>query len=298
MTNGEATDGHIVDVSSLKVPDTLPMFPNHVADPLGRLGQLHTPRKSGKGQTLGGRRLHMTGRIDLEGEGALADIRRDVAHGIHVGDITQMSGRWTGGTETARSGLPKNHWAFSDGGYRGLLFEGSAMREGSVVGLGSDEAALIGRSHDLGKPEHVRNFYNTLINGEAEDVADLFEEIELEEIELEEIALTGGARVRVPVEVARVWGQSVEPDVSGLPGLDQIEESLEIEVEDTQRGDPEIVPVLEDSRSAEPLGFGAAEVAGMDGVLTAIRERFEKSDAILERQLEKLLYERLGSIPK
>ena len=175
FTNGEASDGHLIDVRSLTVPDSLPMFVDHVADPTKRAGKLHSPIFDGRGMslptgsvasstpstTVGDTSVRMTGRVDLEGDGAAADIRRDLFHGIAVGDIRSVSGRWRStSAPTPRSELDRAHWAHSGNG-SGFFFENAIALEGSIVGLGADPSALIGRSNDTEKPEHVREFWRS-----------------------------------------------------------------------------------------------------------------------------------------
>jgi len=161
FTNGEASDGHLIDVRSLDVPNSLPMFVDHVADPTKRAGKLHSPIFDGRGMSVGDTSVRMTGRVDLEGDGAAADIRRDLFHGIAVGDIRSVSGRWRStSAPTPRSELDRSHWAHSGNG-SGFFFENAVALEGSIVGLGADPSALIGRSNDTDKPAHVREFWRS-----------------------------------------------------------------------------------------------------------------------------------------
>lgn len=168
VTNGEASDGHILHLPGMEVADRTPMFVNHFADPTMRMGGLHSPKVSGKVTQLGKARLHMTGVIDMKGDSILADIRRDVAQGVHVGDITAMSVRWDEiEPPVARASLAKNHYAHSEAGADAwntpMFFESSRMLETSIVGVGADAAAIIGRSQDTGRPQHVRDFWRVLI---------------------------------------------------------------------------------------------------------------------------------------
>ena len=158
FTNGEATDGHLIDVGTLDVPESIPMFVDHVADPTRRAGRLHSPLRMGHGTQVGDAKIQMTGRVDLEGDGPLADIRRDLFHGIVVGDVASVSGRWRSTSPpTPRAELAKAHYAYRGGA--GFFFENAVALEGSIVGLGADPKALIGRSQDDRKPEHVREFW-------------------------------------------------------------------------------------------------------------------------------------------
>lgn len=218
FTNGPANgDPHIVDVATLETPERATMFVNHVADPTLRAGGIVDFRKVGKRTVLGGGKLKAVGIIDMQGDGINPDRRRDLAQGIHVGDVTQMSGRWDGGEAIPRASLKKSHYAYLealDSWETPTFYKGSHVVEGSIVGVASDQAAMIGRSRDLSKPEHVREFWRALAHGgepAASATADAMRD-ESQPIgdDWEEITLEGGARVFVPREVAAVYGQSIE----------------------------------------------------------------------------------------
>ena len=317
FTNGEASDGHIIDVRGIEIGETLPMFSNHNADPIARMGQLHSPKKTGKQTQLGGGRLRMVGRIDLEGDSQAADIRRDVAQGIAIGDITGMSGRWDHISEpVARSALPKGHYAFSETAANAwttpLFFETSRAMEGSIVGVGSDQAALIGRSQDLKQPEYVREFYRSLASGDPATVTDAMDSMvpELEEIETESGAFM------VPRDVAAVWGQSLEeeldPDVlARLKAFAELsDERLEAEAEELQKtmlleaiaekyGTREEAKALSEAKDEqpEPRKLESVRNAVAPGVVAAIVKReAERDKALRDTALKKLRYRLLGRL--
>lgn len=173
-TNGEASDGHILDVYGMEVDARVTLYSNHDADPLKRLGgAIHgTPLVSGKRKEIGDAKIRQTGIIDMEGDSERAEIRRDVAQGISVGDITKMSVSWSDSKTDPpimRAALPKNHWAFSEAGSQGfnppMFFPGSIMDEVSLVGRNADKLAMVGRANDTGRPDHVRAFYRMLVRG-------------------------------------------------------------------------------------------------------------------------------------
>lgn len=308
MTNGEASDGHIVDIKTLVVPESIPMFVNHDADPVNRMGQMHSPRKSGKSTRLGGATLHMIGRIDLEGDSALADIRRDVAQGIHVGDVRAMSGRWDGGEVTARSALDKGHYAYSDmpaGWDTPSFFEGSTMKEGSIVGLGADDAALIGRAGDAGRPQHVRDFYSALLHGQPTpqiNISDVtFTYSPEPAFDLEEIELECGSRVLVPVEVARVWGQSVEEpddDHGSIMTLRKVMEAEEGTIQPEPTDSDEARPDSTEPRAelSEALDLGD-HTNDLEDLQEFMRDREVFRAARNKARTDKFLFETLGRIP-
>jgi hypothetical protein len=231
------------------------MFVNHDADPTKRMGGLVEPHKAGKSTRLGGASLKMTGVLDVDGDSAAADIRRDVAQGISVGDITAMSGRWDPqGDPTPRAALPKSHYAFSDvgGGFSTpLFFANATVLEGSIVGVGSDSAALIGRAQDANRPEHVREFYARLTAVEPDPAiadalarsVDLLARVEELEADLlardvareeEELAGVRAVDVTTPEEAER--DEPVPEAVRSEPELLEMASGLRPEfVEDVRR---------------------------------------------------------------
>lgn len=150
FTDGEASDGDIIDVRSLKT-GTMPLFMQHMADPTMQLGELTNPKVVREGSR---NVVIWDGVNELGGVGELRDIRRDVAYRQRAGQLTSYSGRWgyarDGGTKvTRRVNLPKTHSAYIDGGKAapddirqfGSLWEGAEALEGSLVGLPADQAA-------------------------------------------------------------------------------------------------------------------------------------------------------------
>ena len=300
MTNGEASDGHIVDIRSLEAPETLPMFVNHDANPVTRMGGMHSPRiEAPRKARLGGDRLRYTGRIDMEGDSALADIRRDVAQGIHVGDVRALSGRWDGGKMTARAVLEKNHYAYSElpGGWETpSYFEGATMLEGSIVGLGADPMALAGRAGDLSKPQHVRDFYRSLAQGRPLPEVLTIGPDEMADQSYEPIELEDGTRVYVPREVAIVWGQSIEgepvvvPEAAPAPReAITIQPGAEAPVE--SRSDPTGLR----AEPIEAIDFGRTGNVDLSAILGEQHDAEFRED--VKRGISDLLFQKLGIIP-
>ncbi|MHC4714910.1 MAG: hypothetical protein ACYTAN_16835, partial [Planctomycetota bacterium] len=102
-------------------------------------------------------RLRAVGHIEMSGEGASAEIRRDLAHMIDKGHVTGVSIRWdpVPGKSVRRVNLPSDHPYFVDAETEkdprkryGLFFEEWRAMEGSVVALGADPQALIGRAEE------------------------------------------------------------------------------------------------------------------------------------------------------
>lgn len=296
FTNGEASDGHIIHIRGLEVDDQLPMFVNHWADPTERMGGLREPHKVGKTNTLGGASLKMKGVIDMQGESLAADVRRDVAQGISVGDITGMSGRWDPIEATPRNALKESHYAYSkiEGGWdTPMFFVKAKVLEGSIVGVPADSAALVGRSKDTGRPEHVRQFYDTLINGtplsRERAMAALYENAAAID-DLEEIETIEGP-FYVPKDVARVWGVSIEEeDLSGERELasaaNEIAEPVTVDVTEPERA-PVEVPV----RAAPTVGVTLTEKQ-----IRECMEYQERNDALVLRAAKRILTDRWGLV--
>lgn len=167
-TDGEATDGHILNIDGGELPANMPLLFNH--DSFSGEGNLGTwPTLSKVDLPKGRRGIRGTAQIELGGKGASLDKRLDVAHMVDAGAIPAFSLRWQETTEPVlRINLPSDHPAFIDakkatGAQRwGFFFDKWRGQEGSIVTLGSDAAALIGRMQET-KGE-VRAFWRSTIN--------------------------------------------------------------------------------------------------------------------------------------
>jgi hypothetical protein len=185
-TEGEATDGDILSIKGGHVPEKMPMLTSHWNDPSAQLGSITDPVKMLKDNPP---RLMALGHIEMSGEGVSAEIRRDLAHMIDKGHVTGVSIRWDevpGKAPVRRVNLPSDHAYFVDAESEkdhrkryGLYFDAWRAMEGSVVALGADPQALIGRSEDLAadQPE-VSRFWRAM----AEDVAEEGRAEEYEEV--------------------------------------------------------------------------------------------------------------------
>ena len=152
FTDGEASDGHILDIAGAEIPERMPMFVNHDADPTMQLGSIIKATRTAH-------EIKVVGHIEMEGDSALGDIRRDVALMMSRGHVSQMSGKWDAdqGATKRRSDLPREHFAYAKAG--GMYFGRWAAMEGSIVGLGADPKAVVGRASDVELPDHVRAFW-------------------------------------------------------------------------------------------------------------------------------------------
>ena len=229
-TDGEASDGHILNMAGVKLPERAPLLFGHDSyTGTGNLGSWTDFAKFGDGKKLGDHGIRGTAQIELDGEGAQADWRSDIAMMIDKGHIGAFSVRWEETEEPVyRVNLPSDHPAFVDakkvtGRKRwGMWFEKWRLLEGSVVTLGADPAALVGR---LAATEgELRGFWRSAINHAA---------TEREEIApgLVAIALADGEFSYVPREAYDVMLE--DANARYVLSLDALESALEFR-EDAQ----------------------------------------------------------------
>ena len=152
-TEGEASDGHILSIKGGQIPERMPLLISHYNEPTSQAGSITEPKKALKDSPPC---LRAVGRIEMSGEGPSAEIRRDLAHMIARGHVNAMSIRWdeVPGKTIRRVNLPSEHPHYvdserADGPERwGCFFEEWVAREGSIVALGADKGALIGRAEE------------------------------------------------------------------------------------------------------------------------------------------------------
>jgi hypothetical protein len=174
-TDGEASDGHILNMDGVKLPDNAPLLFGHDDyTGTGNLGSWTGFFKFGDGKKLGKSGIRGTAKIEKSGVGSQAEWRNDVAHMIDQGHIGAFSVRWEEiGDPVARVNLPSDHPAFVDskkanGRQRwGMYFDKWRLLEGSVVTLGADPAALLGRL--TASQGDVRTFWRRAVNHALEE---------------------------------------------------------------------------------------------------------------------------------
>jgi len=174
-TDGEASDGHILNMSGVKLPERAPLLFGHDDyTGTGNLGSWTGFHKFGDGKKLGNSGIRGTAQIELTGEGSQAEWRADISHMIDRGHIGQFSVRWEEiGDPVARVNLPSDHPAYVDakratGRQRwGLYFDKWRLLEGSVVTLGADPAALVGRLQEA--QGDMRQYWRKAINHALEE---------------------------------------------------------------------------------------------------------------------------------
>jgi hypothetical protein len=150
-TEGEASDGHILSIKGGQIPERMPMLNSHFNSPTETLGSITSPVKHLKDSPP---RLRALGTLEMGGEEPGVSIRRDLAYMIDKGHVTGVSIRWdeVPGKTIRRVNLPADHPHFVDektaqGPERwGSYFEEWVGREGSIVALGADKDACIGRA--------------------------------------------------------------------------------------------------------------------------------------------------------
>ncbi len=167
-TDGEASDGHILNIDGGQLPSGAPLLFGH--DDWSGTGNLGSWRKFEKVDLPKGRRgIRGEAGIELGGSGAQQEWREDVNHMIEQGHVGAFSIRWEETVKPQRRiNLPSDHPAYLDGekaegrNFWGLYFEKWRMLEGSVVTLGADPAALIGRMQR--STGAIRTFWRGAIN--------------------------------------------------------------------------------------------------------------------------------------
>lgn len=152
-TEGEASDGHILSIDGGEIPARMPMLVSHWNDPTTAAGSIMRARKH---LSESPPRLSAIGMMELDGEGDAAEMRRDLMHMIGRGHVNAVSIRWDFDPKHVmrRTELPKDHPHFVDadrepmGSQRryGLYFKRWRALEGSIVAVGADKGALIGRA--------------------------------------------------------------------------------------------------------------------------------------------------------
>jgi hypothetical protein len=208
FTDGEASDGHILNVAGGSSPARIPLFANHYADPTFTLGSLRAPVKDEH-------RIRYTGQIELGApDGAMTDVRRDVLFMIGAGHLNALSGRWDAEPKDVvyRTELPKTHPAYVDPSVEvnprkkyGLYFKKWRALEGSIVGLGADPKALIGRALEAATPDAARLFWRDFAQvAEATPASALEERF---------------GELRLAVQVARGEGAELSDVVNALEGI-------------------------------------------------------------------------------
>jgi len=163
-TEGEASDGHIISIAGLEFPEAFPLHVDHARSTVGNVGNVTEIRRD----TIDGQPVYRgVGRIRLTGAGEALAARRDLVDAIATGDIRGTSLTWDAAKAVERRSLPAKHRAHVSRGEKdprkrfGLFFEASTGVEQSIVAIGSDKGALIGRAA-LAKDALTRALWQTM----------------------------------------------------------------------------------------------------------------------------------------
>jgi hypothetical protein len=182
-SEGEASDGHVLNIRGASIPEKMPLQLSHANSPLDTLGSI---THASTGTKAGVRVLRAIGKIEMGGEGPQADIRRDLALMISEGHVGSVSLRAEGTKVIPRRELPKNHRAFVEANEPdmlkrfGLFFEEFNALEGSIVALGADRNAIIGRSMET--EGAVQEFWRGFVEEEVEQEEELLDTSEIEDV--------------------------------------------------------------------------------------------------------------------
>ncbi|KKK72441.1 hypothetical protein LCGC14_2903840, partial [marine sediment metagenome] len=176
-SDGEATDGHILHIPGNRTPARMPLLFGHRSEAMvPSLGSVSNPKK-GRSADGKNRVLRTKQTINMKGEGQMLEIRRNIALLVHDGDINAMSVRWVPEEVTRRIELPRNHYAYVDPAeeskdserYWGYFHAKSRNEEGSIVAIGADPKALVGRAQEL-KGHASAIFFRALARSVEKDV--------------------------------------------------------------------------------------------------------------------------------
>ena len=244
-TDGEASDAHILNIPGGEIPEGPPLLFGH-DDFTGtsNLGSWRSFAKSSNGKKLGDGELRGEFGIELEGQGSQQAWREDVDHMIDKGHIQGLSIRWEHIDEPIRRiNLPSDHIAAIDPkeatGMQewGLYFEKWRMLEGSVVTLGADPAALIGRME--ASEGGLRSIWRDVLSRNPEEIdgATLRQILD----ELQDIR----SRLDTYDEGSTDWLRRIMRKDATLPELLQ-------EFMSSETDDPSPAQVTEQGRAAQP----------------------------------------------
>lgn len=309
FSDGEASDGHVLNIQGGRIPNQMPLFVNHQADPREQLGSLYLDRVTPH-------QVHVRGQIMLEGEGPEAEVRRDIMAKIAAGHVSRMSGRWDAEPEHTkpRTQLPADHpHRVSDkarGRKRyGLYFDKWTAQEGSIVGLGADPQATM-RWAEEADSEPVAAFWREQAErADGEPAEDTEVEVEREEtteveVEREETAdaddvtdevVLGSFRdaVRSMIEAGLSPDDLVATIEDARPKADAEKEALRAEVEEL-RLRLEAAEIYGREHAPPPTSGLESPARAFSMIQRELRRSREEFAQRLQQELEK----RRGRLPQ
>jgi hypothetical protein len=270
-TEGEASDGHILAIKGGRIPARMPLLPSHWNDPQAVLGSLTNPTKAlGEKPPV----LRMDGQIETDGKGVPLELRQDLLHMIAKGHVTGMSIRWDevpGKPPVRRVNLPSDHPHFVDAETEkdmakryGYYFEHWQALEGSIVALGADKQALIGRADETSGP--VSTFWRSMAEDTEEPAHSVIDAIECteEDVEPDESAQIAAALAALRIHLAdcREAGCDISEIYSGFWEAFDADEHAEIRKCDVDfRSQRDEIRELSERLEAAEARADAAEAA-------------------------------------
>lgn len=318
VTDGEASDGHILNINGIKIPDKPPLLFGHDDwTGTGNLGSWTDFSKYSTGKKLGESGVRGTAEIELDGSGSQLAWREDVNHMIEKGHIGAFSIRWEEvGEPQRRVNLSSDHPAFIDekkatGRQRwGLYFEKSRMLENSVVTLGADPAALIGRMQE--SEGDTRGYWRKVINHAMEEVqsaaGDLVgvqvngEIVYVERAVYEAMLEESNLRLQLALDLHEQRAPEVIPFIQNTDGLGN--EALTFSVRYVNEDGEEIQPTPDQGSKTRSEGEHSEEREDPEETEEANEEEPEQEQKsaplpdITPRDVQRMLREKLANARK
>lgn len=262
-TDGEASDGHILSIEGGDIRPGIPFLFAHEdgafsSPALANLGSWVEFEKI-MAKAPGQSRIRGTAAFELDGSGSQLEWRQDVHHMVQKGHVQGLSLRWDAdpGNVKRRVNLPSDHPAFVDAETEpdirkrtGLFFEKWVGLEGSLVSIGADKQAMVGRVREA-DTAGARDHWRQLLEGVDASVG-----LEGLRADLE--------RIRLELEQHRQLLQAIRSSISWAAVVTAEEETIS----------PAPEPAPQVSRVVEPDHDAFAEVvreqlAGMRDRLVA-----------------------------
>ncbi|MEE8489370.1 MAG: hypothetical protein V3S43_03485 [Acidimicrobiia bacterium] len=162
----------MLNIAGMEISDSrAPMLFGHMSTAqIPILGHWDGFKKSGSAKR---QKLRAVPHINVDGDDSLAETRKGIANLASTGVLTDVSVRWGDGEEepVRRTNLPSDHWAAvdmtkekKDAKRWGLFFPTSRLMEGSIVAIGADVKAKIGRAAGEMEDPFARMFIRSWVN--------------------------------------------------------------------------------------------------------------------------------------
>lgn len=327
-TEGEASDGDILSIAGGQVPERMPLLLSHFNDPTAKAGSVTDPAKELKHVPP---RLRSRGQIELDGVGALKDVRRDVAFMVnkHGGAVSIRWDEVDGGDPPIRRvNLASDHPYFVDGenekSWRkrnGYFWPSWQALEGSIVALGADPDATIGGRLCAARAEEttgeVSTFWRSMAAAaEAKDAEPSEKDNELTTLEacladIAGIAISARAEGCQPADLINAVaiesdGEEFAPITVGehrflLPTsiAEQLESERAERAEPKAQPEPDPEPEPAQADQPAPLTLDAADIKGPLDVQAFgqfVEQRLDEFEQNVARKVRGLLDSYTGKV--